>query len=190
MRITMTRRSRTILCADADRFGMDVRRMVLERFGFRVITATTGASALRQILSRRVHAVVLDRDLEEMGGAELARRIKSLRPGTPVIMLSNLVYPPETALPYIDAFLTKGDPPESLVATIDQLRHPIEERETRAERLIWAGGLVITGLAWLLKRSFTGSHGAPCATSNPVRKTGGTAPAMERRFRGTKAAHA
>lgn len=144
--------SRTILCVDADSFGLEVRKLVLESFGYKVLSATSGSGALTHFVRRRVDAVILDYAVEGMRGDELARKLKTLRPRTPVMMLSNMVYPPQSALPYIDGFATKGDSPQSLMATIEGMLRRPRERERRAQRLIVAGGLAVTGLIWLMTR--------------------------------------
>jgi len=63
---------------------------VLEKAGYRVETADTGASCLRMVLERSPDLVLLDVILPDMDGYEVCRRIKadSDRAGTYVILLS------------------------------------------------------------------------------------------------------
>lgn len=180
----MSRGKRTVLCVDADAFGLEVRKLVLESFGYKVLTTTSAREALGQFVRNPVDAVILDYALEETRGDALARKMKALRPQTPVLMLSNMVYPPQSALPYIDAFATKGDSPQSLISVIESMLKKPHKRDTRAQQLIWAGGLAMTGVVWLVAKSML--RPKPVETTLPRKK----APDAVRRERTKNAAHA
>jgi CheY-like chemotaxis protein len=149
----MRKHSITILCVDADSFGLEVRRMVLESFGCKVTTCTRAGAALEQLEAGDYNVVIMDFAVEEMTGDELARHIKAARPNTPLLMLSNLVYPPQSVLPFIDGFATKGDSPRTLMAMIEKsLRGSSRRSELQADRGLLVGGLAVTGAAWLFTR--------------------------------------
>jgi two-component system, cell cycle sensor histidine kinase and response regulator CckA len=70
-----------------------VRRLavrVLERHGYRVLSAHDGADALRQVSRHPDHIDVLVTDLvmPVMGGRELAARMRELRPDTAILIMS------------------------------------------------------------------------------------------------------
>jgi CheY-like chemotaxis protein len=113
---------REILCIDDDIQSLKVRKVLLETFDFQVTTASTPREGLKLFRSRNVAAVVLDYQMPEMDGGEVARKMKSMRPEVPVLMLSALPWLPQGApRECIDLFMTKGGPTSKLVSELEQL---------------------------------------------------------------------
>ena len=113
---------REILCIDDDVQSLKVRKILLETFDFHVTTASTPREGLKLFRSRNLDAVVLDYQMPEMDGGEVARKMKSLRPEIPVLMLSALPWLPQGApRECIDLFITKGGPTSKLVNELEQL---------------------------------------------------------------------
>jgi CheY-like chemotaxis protein len=80
----------TILVVDDEPTVVGLCRRMLERDGYRVLTADSGAGAL-QLLDSHAEAIdlaLLDVMMPDMNGVELARRIEARRPGTPVVLMS------------------------------------------------------------------------------------------------------
>jgi two-component system, cell cycle sensor histidine kinase and response regulator CckA len=63
---------------------------MLERLGFRVITATDGVDALRVLGEHAdgVAAVLLDLSMPRMGGPETVQLLRERSPGLPVVLMS------------------------------------------------------------------------------------------------------
>jgi CheY-like chemotaxis protein len=115
-------RQREILCIDDDEQSLQVRKILLETFDFHVTTATTAKEGLRYFRSRDVDAVVLDYEMPDMNGGQVARKMKSMRADVPVLMLSALPWLPNDApRECIDVFVTKGGPTAALVHQIEQM---------------------------------------------------------------------
>jgi CheY-like chemotaxis protein len=113
---------REILCIDDDVQSLKVRKILLETFDFHVTTASNPREGLRLFRRRNLAAVVLDYQMPEMNGGEVARQMKSLRPEVPVLMLSALPWLPQGApSECIDLFITKGGPTSKLVSELEQL---------------------------------------------------------------------
>ena len=103
-----------ILCVDDDPVGLMSRRQVLASVGYEVLTAVSGAAALRLLRRRAVDLVITDHFLPGMTGVELAAAAKVLNPQLPVVLLTGWPDPPAGA-EQADLFLVKGmDPPEFL----------------------------------------------------------------------------
>jgi len=109
----------TLLCIDDEPNVLAIRKMLLESVGYRVLLAESGPQGLELLQREHVHTVILDYRMPEMTGAEVAERIRAMRPGLPVIMLSAYVDLTEHQLKDVDAYVTKGESPDVLLRTIE-----------------------------------------------------------------------
>ena len=105
----MLDRSRLILCVDDEVVGLQVRKILLERAGYEVLTALDGLSGLEVFKSQPIQAVILDYTMPGMNGGEVADRMRQTKPEIPILLLSaNITLPAEiTAL--VDVYMTKGE---------------------------------------------------------------------------------
>ena len=82
--------TRTVLVVDDEQMVARVAQLSLERAGFRVIMAASGAEAL-EALERQdldIGLVLLDLKMPGMSGQETLARIRALRPGLKVVLLT------------------------------------------------------------------------------------------------------
>ena len=77
----------TILVVEDEPEITDLLRSYLERDGHRVLTATDGEAAIREVEAAAPDLVVLDLMLPRLDGWEVSRRIRALMP-VPIIMLT------------------------------------------------------------------------------------------------------
>jgi CheY-like chemotaxis protein len=110
-----------ILCIDDEELGLRVRGIVLERAGYRVLTATDGATGLEIFGREQVEGVVLDYFMPGMNGSEVATELRRLRPEVPIILLSAYINLPAEVLRMVDWTILKGDGPEVLLAKVREL---------------------------------------------------------------------
>ncbi len=83
-------RSGLVLLADDDAIARETAVALLEALGYEVVSALSGAEALR-IFSARPddwHAAVLDMRMGELGGDEAGMRMRALRPDLPLVLAS------------------------------------------------------------------------------------------------------
>jgi CheY-like chemotaxis protein len=80
----------TILVIDDEEMVRGVATAVLERHGFRVLSAENGKAGVAVLRRHRgkVALVVLDLLMPEMGGAEALERLREIRPDVPVLLSS------------------------------------------------------------------------------------------------------
>jgi DNA-binding NtrC family response regulator len=107
-----------ILCIDDDQGQLLLTSQLLQRAGYKVITATNGSQALEALDFEPIHLVISDQLLEGMSGAEIARQIKKLYPRTLVALFSGMVEPPEGSEAYTDMFIPKGAEPRYLLEQV------------------------------------------------------------------------
>ncbi|HZE25265.1 MAG TPA: response regulator [Blattabacteriaceae bacterium] len=111
-----------ILCVDDSEEIRLICQTVLEADGYQVITAGSGAAALKLLHTGSIDAVVIDNVMPGMSGIVLAQEIKRISPGLPVILFSSLERPDEI-VPFIDSYLSKGQGPLALRKMIRVLLH-------------------------------------------------------------------
>jgi len=94
--------------------GESDRMRVLQKNGYKVLTAANGQEVLQLFESQPVDAIVLDYNLGRVDASE----IKQLRPGVPIVMLAERAELPESALESVDALVSTSDPPYFLWAAV------------------------------------------------------------------------
>ncbi len=110
----------TLLCLNDNETALWIRKLVLEQEGFRVVTATQAAEALKILREHSVYLVIADHILQDTTGAEVTKEMKNIRPGLPVILLSGNVERPAGS-EHVDAFVSKGEGREALLTKISEL---------------------------------------------------------------------
>jgi CheY-like chemotaxis protein len=108
----MARRQKTLLCVDDNRSSLNIFKIILEDFGYRVLAAKTGREGLEVFASNAIDAVILDYQMPEMNGELVAAEMKRTNPRVPILMLSGCGSLPQSALQFVDEFVAKGDPVE------------------------------------------------------------------------------
>ena len=80
----------TILCIDDEALGLQIRRAVLERAGYRVSAHGDARTALDIIRAApaTVDVVVTDFNMPDCSGLDVARELARIRPGLPVVISS------------------------------------------------------------------------------------------------------
>jgi CheY-like chemotaxis protein len=114
-----------LLCVDDRAASLEVRRLILEREGYDVLTANDGSAGLELFAARSVDLVVLDYHMPEPNGAVVAQKMRALKPDVPLIMLSAYFEAPSDAARFIDAYVTKGQNPRVL---LEQINHLIKSK--------------------------------------------------------------
>jgi CheY-like chemotaxis protein len=117
----MSRRKATILCIDDHWNGLIGRKMLLEQSGYEVLEATGGDDGLKLFRSRPVDAVVLDYQMPGMNGDVVAAKMKRINSKVPIMLLSGYGPPPQGKLSSVDSFVSKSQPPNILLSTLQEL---------------------------------------------------------------------
>lgn len=112
---------KTLLCVDDEVVGLKLRKLILERQGYQVLTASAGVEGLNVFHQNNVDAVVLDYFMPGMNGGAVASAMKRTRPTVPIILLSAYLSLPPKDVAAVDAFIVKGDSPEVLLRKIAEL---------------------------------------------------------------------
>lgn len=110
-----------ILAVDDERSGLYFRKLILEHAGHSVLSATNVEEAMQLFRSNAVDLVITDHLLGRKTGAEMAKEMKRLKPEVPIVLLSGTTSNPD--LDGADAFLSKTEGPEDLLAIVNNLLH-------------------------------------------------------------------
>ncbi len=105
----MAQTSHLVLCVDDEQVGLYVRKILLERAGYRVLTAQDGPSGLELFAQEPVDAVVLDYSMPGMHGGEVAIKMRATKPEVPILLLSAYVGLPLEVTALVNLYMTKGE---------------------------------------------------------------------------------
>ena len=108
----------TILCIDDEALGLEIRKAVLERAGYQVLTAVDGPTGLTLFRGHTVDGVVLDYYMPEMDGGVVAEAMRRERPDVPIMLLSAYINLPVEVVRLADVTLLKGEGPLELLAKL------------------------------------------------------------------------
>jgi len=100
--------SKLVLCVDDNGFLLDSLQKYLTSRGFRVIACSDGEMALMLLSSGPVDAVVVDYEMPNMNGGELASAIRLRSPFIPIVMFSGSVDMPASTFENVDGFVEKN----------------------------------------------------------------------------------
>ena len=115
------RKGHVVLCVDDEAVGLKVRRILLERAGYEVLTASDGPSGLDVFRANDVDAVVLDYSMPGMSGGDVARAMRRLKPDVPILLLSAYVGLHDEVRSIVDIYMTKGEGAPALLERLSNL---------------------------------------------------------------------
>lgn len=109
-----------ILCVDDEPNSLVLRKLVLQKAGYEVLTANSAVAALDVLASSRVDLVLSDQLMPGVTGTELARQIKDKWPSLPVILISGVnEIPPDSEI--ADLFMSKVEGPIMMCQNINDV---------------------------------------------------------------------
>ncbi|WP_158945551.1 response regulator transcription factor [Granulicella sp. S190] len=121
----MTQNSNLVLCVDDERIGLEVRKILLERAGYRVLTASDGPTGLAIFSTEPIEAVVLDYSMPGMHGGEIAIQMRRTKPTVPILLLSAYIGLAPEVTAVVDLYMTKGEGAPVLLEKLGALLQPV-----------------------------------------------------------------
>jgi CheY-like chemotaxis protein len=117
-----------ILNVEDDSPSRFLKSRILERAGFQVVEAVTAADAVRTAANDGLRLVLLDLRLPDGDGFQVCERIKSVRPGLPVVMITSTYATAQGRQDGLacgaDAYLIEPVPADRLVQIIRRFLEP------------------------------------------------------------------
>jgi CheY-like chemotaxis protein len=112
---------RLVLCVDDEVVGLQVRKMILERAGYAVLTAPDGPASLKIFTEHPIEAVILDYAMPGMDGGEVAILMREKKPQVPILLLSAYIALPSDVTQHVDVYMTKGEGAPMLLEKLGSL---------------------------------------------------------------------
>lgn len=127
---------RRILSVDDEPGILITRQAILEKEGYKVLSAVDGEQALGLFAVQAVDLVLLDYLMPRMDGGAVAQEMKKRKPLVPVIMVSGSSVPEDT-LTCVDCFVRKGEGPALLLEKIERLLAMFSTRQSLEPETTW-----------------------------------------------------
>ena len=109
-----------LLCIDDSESILRYEKSLFERSGYLVVTASSARQGLRLASIFNFDAVLLDYQMPEMNGHQIALALRRLKPETLVVMFSGGEIPDET-YKLVDAVVPKTGSIRELLPTVTRL---------------------------------------------------------------------
>ena len=117
-----------ILCVDDEPNVLKPMEIMLQRRGFRVVTANNGPAAIELFGQIRFDAVILDYSMPRMSGGEVARLLRQENQSVPIILHTGYKDLEDPLLANVTCTLPKGSM-SFLVTKLNDLLHIQQEPE-------------------------------------------------------------
>ena len=113
----------SVLIVDDDPSHLKIYSWVIERGGFRSVPALVQRDAVDLPEAEKVDLAVLDYRLGTgISAVDVAKRLRSIYPNTPILVLSDLYGMPDDIAPYVSGFVRKGEPQQLLDTIVSTLK--------------------------------------------------------------------
>ncbi|HKU28327.1 MAG TPA: response regulator [Candidatus Sulfotelmatobacter sp.] len=109
-----------ILCVDDEENSLILRKLVLQRFGYEVITASSAKQALELLRVHKVDLVLSDQLMPGTTGTQLAKQVKATHLRVPIVIVSGVNEIPDDAS-NADLFISKLEGPALLSQKISEV---------------------------------------------------------------------
>jgi CheY-like chemotaxis protein len=118
-----SRRRKLILCIDDSVEQLQLEKAIFELRGYDVLTASAGSKGLELLRRELVDLVILDYQMPEMNGAEVAVEIRKMHLSVPIIIYSgsDLFGVREPLFQVIDGFVPKDAPLAELLSAVEKI---------------------------------------------------------------------
>jgi CheY-like chemotaxis protein len=108
-----------VLCVDDAEPALALRALILKTKGYAVTTSNSALQAAATFKSGRFDLAVLDYEMPDMNGVQLAARLKTACPELKIILYTGASHIVRHNVPFIDAMVDKSDGIEELLAAIE-----------------------------------------------------------------------
>jgi CheY-like chemotaxis protein len=112
---------KTVLCIDDEPNLLILRRRLLQKAGYFVLTTNGGPKGLKVFSTGMVDVVILDYAMPMMNGGFVAAQMRQIKGDVPLILVSGGSTIPAEDLALFNRSITKADPPNVLLSAIEEI---------------------------------------------------------------------
>jgi two-component system, cell cycle sensor histidine kinase and response regulator CckA len=128
---------RTILYVEDNVRSRRLLRSILTDCGFEVVATGDPEEAIREFNKLPFDAALIGHRMPTISGPDLALKLKTFRPGVPVVMLYGTAVFPDGELVSVDAHFGSGTSLDDLLATLRTLTGSRAEQRIRGAKAGW-----------------------------------------------------
>lgn len=133
VKVNMLGNPKAILCLCPDANMLQIRRMLLEHFGYVVLPSTSAEDARNVAEHQCPDMLLMDNGDPEMDYQQIARQVKKVCPDVITVVLAPYYRVSRNgADKLIDRFVAKDDGPDTLIAEIQDLFSGDQEQSAHA----------------------------------------------------------
>jgi CheY-like chemotaxis protein len=110
-----------LLCIDDAEPLLEILAGMLEAYGYSVIASANAKDGLRIFQRKKIDLVILDQEMPEVYGHEIAQEMKRINPAVPIILHSGCVDLPDEAFKVADAVVSKGASFTPLISEVAEI---------------------------------------------------------------------
>jgi response regulator RpfG family c-di-GMP phosphodiesterase len=120
--VYMETRRKAILCLCHDNNMLQVRRMLLERFGYSVLTSSSVEQAAKAAEKHCPDMLLMDDSLPGLDFEQVGRQVKKLCPQMMIVVLSPYYYGTGRTSPgTVDRFIARDQGPNIVISEIEDM---------------------------------------------------------------------
>jgi len=121
----MTNRNPIALYVDHDIDEWSLAPAILENRGFSLRTSKSALNAMELVSKHGFDVVIIDDNLPDMTGAQLAQEIRAVEPSATIVLLPGRPHVLATEVAFVDVDIVKGSLLDTIIETVqDLLRSP------------------------------------------------------------------
>ncbi len=98
-----------VLCVENNPAQRRVLQHLLEKVGYEVIPADSGAQAISVLAAQPISGVLLKYDLADKNGAAIRREMKQIKPEIPILLFFGVDSQTPMLLRFFDAYLRRQE---------------------------------------------------------------------------------
>lgn len=110
-----------ILCVDDNARFLEPFASFLQLCGYAVVTSDDPRAALPLALSMDLDLAIVDYDMPQMNGVELAIELRRIKPGLPIVLFSGNPDLPQHDLSTVDEYILKGGSVQTLLRRLEDV---------------------------------------------------------------------
>jgi len=123
LRVDTQPRGKAILCLSGDVTMLRVRRMLLERFGYKVWSTNSVEDVDVIARTNCPDMLLMDNSLPDVNFEQIAERAKTVCPDLVAVLLMPFFAVHNASNSPIDRFVARDDAPDLMIAQIQELLH-------------------------------------------------------------------